>query len=155
MLTKKFCPSAEVVKFINTQVSQIHKSPRGRRYTTDFKISCLALYFTGSKVYKKKLMTTFCLPSPQTLLKLVKEIRPKVGLDNDKLLYMLQLKVENFRGENKLCTLCVDEMSIKSNLFYDRMSDVVIGFEDHGSGIKVFKPAAYVIVLMIRGFFSN
>lgn len=153
--TKKMCPMPEVASFINTQVSQIHKKPRGRRYSKDFKISCLEMYFTSSKLYKKKLMKKYCLPSPQTLLSLVKEIRPSVGLTNDKLFHILRMKVANFREEDKLCTLCVDEMSIKTNLFYNKMSDLVVGFEDHGNGTRVFKPAGFATVLMARGIFSN
>ncbi|KAJ8914360.1 hypothetical protein NQ315_011348, partial [Exocentrus adspersus] len=40
-VTKKMCISPEIATFINTQVSQIHKKPRGRRYSKDFKIACL------------------------------------------------------------------------------------------------------------------
>nr|CAI5852409.1 unnamed protein product [Callosobruchus analis] len=44
-ITYKFCPSAELVKFINVQVSQITKKPGGRRYSPGFK---------NTQLYRKK-----------------------------------------------------------------------------------------------------
>jgi hypothetical protein len=40
-LTLKFCPSQELATFINTQISQIEKHPKGRRYSLEFKNECL------------------------------------------------------------------------------------------------------------------
>jgi hypothetical protein len=39
------------------------KKAKGRRYSLEFKNECLAMYFTGPKLYKKKLRVQFCLPS--------------------------------------------------------------------------------------------
>jgi hypothetical protein len=62
-LTYKFCPTQELANFINTQISQVQKKAKGRRYSLEFKNECLAMYFTGPKLYKKKLRVQFCLPS--------------------------------------------------------------------------------------------
>lgn len=51
-LTYKFCPR-EFAAFINIQLSQIQKKPKGRRYSNDFKTFCLTVYFMGPKLYKK------------------------------------------------------------------------------------------------------
>jgi hypothetical protein len=113
-LTLKFCPSQELDTFINTQISQIQKHPKGRRYSLEFKNECLAMYFTGPKLYRKKLMLQFCLPTPTTLLKLVKNIKMVSGINNPELFKMLHMKIRNFSQEDKLCVLCVDEMAIKA-----------------------------------------
>lgn len=52
-LTFKFCPSAEVTNFINVQVSQKIHHPRGQRYSLKYKNACLAMYFTGPKLYRQ------------------------------------------------------------------------------------------------------
>lgn len=52
MLTHKFCSSVEVANFINIQVTQGQKLPKGRRYSKEFKNECLAIYFTGPKLCK-------------------------------------------------------------------------------------------------------
>jgi hypothetical protein len=50
--------------------------------------------------------------------------------------------------------LCVDEMSIKANMFYNIGLDSVIGLEDVGSK-KAFQPAMNATVLMVRGLHGN
>jgi hypothetical protein len=150
-LTYKFCPTQELANFINTQISQVQKKAKGRRYSLEFKNECLAMYFTGPKLYKKKLRVQFCLPSPTTLMKLVNNLKAGPGLNSPELFKMLQMKTDNFSDDDKYCTLCLDEMSIKANLFYARQSDTIVGLEDDGMGQKVFKPATTATVFMIRG----
>lgn len=154
-VTYKFCHSQELADFINVQVSQIQKQPKGRRYSIEFKNECLAMYFTGPKLYKTKLMHTFCLPGPKTLMKLIQGIKMCPGLSNDELFQTLKMKVNTFKEENKLCVLCVDEMSIKANLFYNSGTDQVVGLEDCGQGDRIFKPAHNATVLMVRGIYSK
>lgn len=150
-LTYKFCPSRELADFINTQICEIHKHPKGRRYSLEFKSECLAMYFSGPKLYKKNLMHKFCLPTPPTLLKLVKNLKVRPGFNNPELFNMLRMKSEAFSEEDRICLLCVDEMSIKADLFYATGLDTIVGLEDDGSGTKAFKPALTATVFMIRG----
>ncbi|KAF5286723.1 hypothetical protein FQR65_LT12456 [Abscondita terminalis] len=74
-LTNKFCPIKEFADFINVQISQLSKQPRGRRYSLEFKNECLSMYFADPKLYKQTLMEKFCLPSPVTLLPLLKKVK--------------------------------------------------------------------------------
>ncbi|KAG8233298.1 hypothetical protein J437_LFUL013465 [Ladona fulva] len=55
---------------------------------------------------------------------------------------------------DKVCALCADEMSIKTNLFYNISADEVVGFCDDGVE-KTFKVAKSVLVLMVRGISSS
>lgn len=127
-LTYKLCPKV-LADFINVQVSQIQKSPKGRRYSEEFKYKCLSIYFSGPKVYKTILMKMFCLPGPQTLHQLLRGIDIPPGLEVPNVFRALQLKAENLNLHNRFCVLCVDEISIKANLFYHRGSDLVVGVE--------------------------
>lgn len=154
-LTYKFCPYKEVAEFINVQIAQINKTPKGRRYSAEFKHKCLSMYFAGPKLYKSILSKLFCLPSAQTLQNLLKGLDICVGLDNPNIFETLKIKTKNFSEQDKLCVLCVDEMNIKANIFYDRGKDTVIGLEDCGNSEKVFKPAKTATVLMLRGIRSN
>lgn len=36
------------------------------------------------------------------------------------------------RDDEKLCTMCMDEISLKTNLYYDISNDKIIGLEDFG-----------------------
>lgn len=153
LLTRKFCASEETVNFINVQITQSQKKSKGRRFSDDFKNECLAMYFTGPKLYKTKLAKKFCLPSYRTLLRHIQHIKLSPGL-NESMLKILKLKADNFSDLNKHCVLCVDEMAIKANVFYNSGKDEVTGLEDFGGG-KAFKPALNATVFMVRGISSN
>jgi len=50
--------------------------------------------------------------------------------------------------------LCADEMSIKSNLFYNISKDEIIGFNETNNR-KTYDPAKFVFVSMIQGMNFN
>lgn len=154
-LTYKFCSDNDLAGFINFQVSQSNKKPAGRRFSDQFKMECFPLYFASPKLYKQILCKKFCLPSHKTLFKLLKTHKIKPGLVNPQLFETLKIKVQSFNAKSKYCILCVDEMAIKANLFYNRTTDNVIGFAEGDEGQNVLKPALHVSVIMLRGVFEN
>ena len=50
----------------------------------------------------------------------------------------------------KLCTLCMDEVSLKTNLYYDITKDMIVGLEDFGSGARTNKVANQAFVILLR-----
>jgi len=52
---------------------------------------------------------------------------------NDDVFSGLEVHVRELQDRDRVCSLTVDEMSLKSNLAYDRAHDVVVGYEDFGS----------------------
>lgn len=153
-LTLKFCPSLELASCINAVLSQVNKKPRGRRFSDEFKNHCLSLYFLGPKLYRKELVQKIGLPSVRTLQRFIQHIKIPTGV-NDVVFQTLQKKASNFRNVDKLCIICVDEMSIKANLFYATDMDRIIGFEDFGNEERKFKPALNATVVMARGLSAN
>ena len=55
----------------------------------------------------------------------------------------------------KLCTLCMDEMSLKTHLFYSIPGDKIIGLEDFEGGCRTNKVATSALVFMVRGRSGN
>jgi len=51
--------------------------------------------------------------------------------------------------ESSECVLCADEISIKSNLFYNISKDEIIGFNETNNR-KTYDPPKFVLVLMIQ-----
>lgn len=143
--------STELSNFINFQVSQCHKKKKGRRYTNDFKRESLKMYYAGPKLYKKILMKKFCMPSPNTLFRYISNLQVRPGLNNTKLFDLLKMKMNGFQDLQKYCVLSIDEMSIKANLFYNRVSDSMVGLAENEQGMRVLKPALHSCVLMLRG----
>ena len=50
---------------------------------------------------------------------------------------------------DRLCTLCMDEVSLKTNLFYSVPADKIIGLEDYGGGYRTNKVATSALVVLI------
>ena len=55
----------------------------------------------------------------------------------------------------KVCTLTMDEVSLKANLQYDEKTGRVIGVEDFGNGLRTRKIATSSLVIMARGLREN
>lgn len=146
-LCDKFLP-ATVANFVKVQSIQFNKNLHGRRYTEEFKKFALSLYFVGPKCYRQ-LQTTFALPSKRILEKYLEKLQFSAGLNNN-LFSILKIKVNNMSELDKYCIICVDEISIKCNLYYNYGKDEVIGFEDSGI-VKTCNPANYATVIMARG----
>ena len=55
----------------------------------------------------------------------------------------------------KICTLCIDEISLKSHLHYSVPDDKITGLEDFGNGVRSKKIATSALVLLIRSISGN
>ncbi|KAF2895262.1 hypothetical protein ILUMI_10911 [Ignelater luminosus] len=73
---------------------------------------------------------------------------------NDFVFAALKLKLSSMSEKEKCCTICIDEMSLKSALFYDVSREEIIEFHNKGDRNK-FLPAQSVIVIMVRGIHKN
>lgn len=75
---------------------------------------------------------------------------------NEEAMKVIETKVRVMNEHGRLCSLCLDEMSLKTNLFYDNYSDEVVGFENYyGKGEKTATVATSAIVVMARGITEN
>ena len=63
---------------------------------------------------------------------------------------IIKKKVTSMNDQEKLCTLCMDEISLKTHLYYDISRDKIIGLEDFGSGYRTNKLANSGLVLLLR-----
>jgi len=124
------------------------KNTKGRRFSNELKQFALTIYFLGPSVYHL-LHDHFSFPSIRTLRKITSKYEFQPGL-NDYMFDFLSFKTKNFSYDMLNCILCADEMSIKTNLFYNLSNDQIIGFNQSPS-LKTYDPAKHALVLMIRG----
>jgi hypothetical protein len=110
---KMFPP--ELTKFISIQFQLSNRLLHVRRYSKEFKLECLQLYFARSKLYKKQMKEKFCLPSPSTLCRFIRNLQVSSGLENNQLWERFSVKIQNFPERDRLCVLCMDELSLKAN----------------------------------------
>nr|CAI5838914.1 unnamed protein product [Callosobruchus analis] len=139
---------------IKTHVALKTRAPLGRRYTNEIKQFALMLYFVGPKAYNllSKLLT---LLSRRTLQRMTENIYLRPGLNNKVNFKSLEIKAKTMKKMDKHCLLCIDEMSLKSNLFYRTISDEIIGFEDIGNEKKSNTICKNALVIMARGHYTR
>lgn len=140
-----------LANIIELHLKFLEKSPQGYRYTTEYKQFALTVYFLGPNVYRY-LQKMFQLPSTSTLYRITRnwDISPGV---NNLIFCILETKIQTMDERERNCIICMDEMSIKKFLFYNRRTDHIVGF--HKTVIEKKVPAKSVFVIMARGLFSN
>lgn len=139
-------PLAEIVK-AQTKL-KLHAT--GNRYSPKYKQFCINLYYTSPQAYKL-LKQALCLPNVATLGKQSLPISTEV---NEHLMATLEVKVNNMSNSEKVCSVVVDAISLKTNLFYNISLDKIIGLQEV-NGVQTPVLAKNALVVMIRGIFGN
>lgn len=132
---------------VKNYVRMSHRKPQGFRYSSQLKQMALTIYFFGPVAYRF-LKNILQLPSPRTLRRVTEKVDIVPGL-NDVLFNCLELKMKNLKDDAKDIVLCVDEMAIKTNLFYNLSKDYIIGF-NNSYDTKTYECAKHVLCFMIR-----
>jgi hypothetical protein len=146
LLAKRFLPE-ECTWFLNLQIGLLANS-RGNRYAPELKRFALILYFLKPKAYKYSKQTC-CLPSISVLHRQLGKFEITTAL-NECILYLLEYKFKSLKPIQKHCTLCVDEIALKSHLFYNRKLDTIVGIKDLGHNNRQLMPARNALVFMIK-----
>lgn len=151
LLCDKFLPS-DLRDFVKAQIRNMNRTAKGQRFSNEFKKFSLSLYFLGPKAYRH-LQKSFSLPSVRSLQKFTENAHFTAGF-NKHLFDLLTLKIDHMEAEDRICALTIDEISLKSNLFYNFGCDCVIGFEDDGTN-RTNNIANNAFVIMARGLKNN
>ena len=130
---KELLPN-RIANFVEMQLKLHKKKGKGRRYSPEMKAFALSLYHISGKAYRL-ISKFFYLPSKSSLLRWLSKLPRSSGLTKAAL-NVIETKVKVMSDISKLCTLCMDEISLKRNLLYDISTDEVIGFVDLGAGQK-------------------
>ena len=142
-----------IVKFIESQIDLHAKKSNGRRYTSETRAFALSLYHISGKAYRL-IANFFNLPSKRSLLKWVESLPKCPGL-SQLALDAIASRVKYMNNASKLCTISVDEISMKKSLLYDSTRDEVVGIEDFGDGNRTKQVATSAIVFMARGITAS
>ena len=122
---------------------------KGRRYTNKDKLFAFALHYQSPSAYRfcRKI---FALPCERSLRRWLEKVRVQPGFNNTSF-EILQRKAKTMSERDKVCVLTLDEMSLKSGLYYDLQKDIIEGMEDFGSLGKSKNLATQALVFMVRG----
>ncbi|CAH0563112.1 unnamed protein product [Brassicogethes aeneus] len=134
-------------RFFECQLKNATKKTKGRRYCNEDKILALALCKQTGPGYKY-LSHIFALPSKQTIAKFLNKIEVGPGF-NSVIFKALKAEVDKFKDPKDIyCMILFDEMSISTQLSYNRKKDVVEGFDSIHKGNQF---ANHAQVYMVRG----
>lgn len=142
-----------MVKFIALQIDIEKKKNKGQRYSKEMKSFALSLFHISGKAYRM-VAKFFNLPSRSSLVKWVSSFPTCSGLP-EIAKEMIATKVKMMNETGKLCSLTMDEISLKANLQYDQSKDEITGLEDFGEGDRSSKVATAALVFMARGIKEN
>ncbi|KAJ8909818.1 hypothetical protein NQ315_003696 [Exocentrus adspersus] len=93
--------------------------------------------------------------SKRCLERMTENIAYRPGLVNDDVFAGIHIKVNSLLEVDRHCIICMDEMSLKANLFYHTGRDEIIGLHDIGLETKQFLVAQNASVIMARGIYYN
>lgn len=153
--------------FVMSQIRNADRHPKGRRWMFMDKSFALNVLYQSPATYR--IMGKFlCLPSKSSLCSYVGNSEFEVGFGTT-VLSKLEKKINFLDEVDKVCTIVLDEMSIKPNYQYNSRLDIVEGVEDLGEGPGLGHRnvlAHHALVIMVQGlrtkweqpvayFFSN
>lgn len=135
-------------KILIPQLTLLNRAPRGSRYSDEFKQFALSVFFLGPKAYKK-FSNVLRLPSKSTLQRFTRRWPVNPGF-NEFIFQVLKCRSSFLTNKAEDCILCLDEISLKSHLFYDISRDQTIGFSTI-SKKSASEIAGSALTLMARG----
>ena len=101
---------------------------KGRRYLPQLKSLAISIYHTSGKAYRM-LSKLFILLTKTSLRRYISKLPATPGFSQGTL-NIIKSKVSHMNEEEKICSLCMDEISLKTNLYYDIPGDKIVGLDD-------------------------
>jgi hypothetical protein len=136
-----------LANFIRLQMKLHSRKKHGRRYSSEMKSIAISLYHASGKAYRL-LSKLFILPDKSSIHRYISKLPSSTGI-SQAALKIIEKKVKQMSPKDRLCTLCMDEVSLKTHLFYSIKSDKIIGLEDF-SLYRTNKVATSALVLLLR-----
>ena len=141
---KQFLTPLQLSLFRAQMIANQRKS-KGMRWSVKDKLFGLQLMYKSASAYHF-VSKHFKLPSTSTLRKFVTGAlgRLESGF-TDVVFSLLRLRLQHLPLRDRQCALVFDEMSVKSDLVYDKNVDKILGYTDEG------QIGTHAVVFMIRG----
>ena len=135
-------------------------SAKGRRYHPQFIRFCLSLQAKSSSAYDE-LSEVLVLPSQRCLRNYKHTFKARPGIVKENVNKLASL-TSDFGGIQQYIGIIFDEMKIRNDLVFDKMSGQLIGYVDLGDPVIDYVSfedntqfAQYALVFMIRGLCTS
>lgn len=140
-------------KYLSEPLAEILKAfvqGENKKYTFAYKLFCLSIYYVNPQAYRL-ISQDFYLPPIKNLLKINLPMSTKI---NEAVMAAFKIKVSNMTEAQKYCSVAVNLMKLKYNLFYSEKQDKIVGFHEI-DGLQTPIPVRYAVVLVARGILVN
>ena len=155
-------------QFWQEQKKMLSVSTKGVRYHPMMIRFFLSIHNKSSSTYKefrdalgRKNGGILTLPCKKSLRDYNNWIRPKCGFNDDVILELIEI-TDKYFGVQKYTVLLFDEMKIRANLVYDKVTDELIGFVDLGDPDvnfatldKINELATHALLFIVRGLATD
>lgn len=153
--TKEFYRKTVDLPFLPKVITNMQLSHKPKTaWSDEEKRAALCIFFKSPTTYRFLLSNGFILPSTSTLGIYIRNFKLKPGF-NKKVFENLKQKAGTMEDKDKKCILLFDEMDIKENVEFCKKTGRILGFEDLGEFGCRPVPAKRVLVLMLRGIYSE
>ena len=119
------------------------------KYSTDFKMLCISICYKSPSCYKF-LTKRLSFPARSTIVKWTGKIEIYEGFD-PKLLKLLSERVARLPENDRVCSLMIDEIALKSHVDYDRKRKKFIGVGPSKEKVGELEYHSEAIVFMLSG----
>jgi hypothetical protein len=137
---------------ILTGMQILHK--KRRPWSKAEKQLALTLYYKSLSSYKYMRKNGIILPGESTVRRMLQSIAYVPGFLPE-YSEQLVLKIKAMSEVEKKCVVLFDEMAIMKCIEYNKSLDMIEGFEDKGPLGRSSKYAKHVLVIMVRGLYTN
>lgn len=137
-----------LANFVKAQIKLNGTKKKGRRYSPELKSLAISIYHASGKAYRL-LTKLFILPTKSSLHRYISKM-PTVAGFSQGAINIIKSKVLQTGEQERLVTLCMDEISLKTHLYYDISADKIVGLEDYGSGCRTNKVATSGLVFLVH-----
>ena len=141
-------------KLTSSQIRLFKSHKHGRRYNDEDKVRAISLYYQSPKAYKYINEKWFFLPHQRTVNRWLQGMTFQPGFNND-IFDLMKERVSKMSRSERVCSLLLDEVSLKEGLTYNETDDLIVGLEDFAFLGRTKEVANQALVFMVRGIASN
>lgn len=134
---------------VTNEITNKDRNKNGYRFADEIKAFALFIYLNSPKTYKL-LKSIFILPSKKIILSQVDSNFMETGLSNSMIKFLQECNLE---GNDKICTILLDEVHVRPFLNYNSSTGSIDGKTDLGDNIECSKTVAKsALVFMLCSF---
>ncbi|KAL4085312.1 hypothetical protein QTP88_027171 [Uroleucon formosanum] len=136
--------------FVKMQMLYKKRKP----WSTAEKNFALSLYYKSPSTYRYMVKNGIVLAGESTVRRWLNSICFSTGF-SDKYMEQIKLKTSGMSYVEKKCVILLDKISIMKCVEYNKIMDLIEGFEDVGTLGRTNKIGSHALVVMLRGLYSN